>query len=381
MTFRRSRLFKIGLLGVLATAAQCAILSVGPGKAFATPCAAFSAAVAGDRIEIDAAGRYSGDVCVIEKNGLTIHGINGRPHIEAGGHAAAGKGIWVITGSDTLVENVELSGAAVPDRNGAGIWQEGRNLTVRHSYLHGNQNGIMILDSPQSQVLIEFTELAENGVGDGHTHNIYVHHVASFTMRYCYSHDANKGHLVKSRAARNYVYYNRLGDDAGGSTSYEVDLPNGGEAVLVGNFIEQGPHTANGAMVAYLEEGGRAGYPASTLYAANNTLVNNRGKDGIFFAVDPADTMPAFIRRNVFRGPGVLATQTNAILQSNVRIEGDTLGKLASGDYRWRDAWTFTRTGSEIEWAALMRMSHCVGDHARNPWCRALGYFGFKAPG
>jgi hypothetical protein len=54
-----------------------------------------------------------------------------------------GKGIWVISGNDTVVENIEFSGAAVPDANGAGIRFEGVNLTVRNCYFHHNQNGIL----------------------------------------------------------------------------------------------------------------------------------------------------------------------------------------------------------------------------------------------
>ena len=50
---------------------------------------------------------------------------NGAERIDAGGKNSQGKGIWVVQGSDNIVENVEMSGAAVADRNGAAIRLEG----------------------------------------------------------------------------------------------------------------------------------------------------------------------------------------------------------------------------------------------------------------
>ena len=122
----------ITLISLLSSsAAMAATLQVGPGKTYATPCAAIAAAATGDRIEIDAAGTYSGDVCGWTTSGLTIVGVNGRPKIDANGMSSGGKAIWVVSGDDTTVENVEMSGATVADANGAGIRQEGKNLTVR----------------------------------------------------------------------------------------------------------------------------------------------------------------------------------------------------------------------------------------------------------
>ena len=92
-------------------AALAATLEVGPGKTYAAPCAAIAAAQTGDTITIDGAGAYSGDVCAIPVNGLTIKGVNGRPKIDGGGKIAQSKGTWVVSGNDLVIENVELSGA------------------------------------------------------------------------------------------------------------------------------------------------------------------------------------------------------------------------------------------------------------------------------
>ena len=151
--------------------------NVGPGQSYATPCAAIAAASDGDTIQIDAAGSYNGDVCAWTKNALILRGINGRPHIDAANQNAQGKAIWVISGNDTVVDNIELSGCHVPDANGAGIRQEGVNLTVRHAYFHDNENGILAGDKSGSTIIIESSEFVHNGAGDGKSHNLYINHV------------------------------------------------------------------------------------------------------------------------------------------------------------------------------------------------------------
>ena len=133
----------IVLLGAAATVCEAKVLQVGPGKTFSKPCAAIASAHPGDVIEVDAAGNYDGDVCVIRTGNLTLRGIGGRARIDAAGRNAARKGIWVIQeGTDNItVENFEFSGARVPDKNGAGIRaQGGGRLTIRNCYFHDNED-------------------------------------------------------------------------------------------------------------------------------------------------------------------------------------------------------------------------------------------------
>ena len=112
-------------------------------------------------------------------------GVNGRPKIDANGMSSGGKAIWVITGDDTTVENVEFTGATVADSNGAGIRQEGKNLTVRGCYFHDNQDGILAGDKPPARrSSSKRTEFAHNGAGDGQSHNLYINHVDKLVFRW-----------------------------------------------------------------------------------------------------------------------------------------------------------------------------------------------------
>lgn len=325
--------FGAGLAGLLAvTAVQCATLQVGPGQAYATPCAAVAAAADGDTILIDAAGNYDGDVCAWQKNGLTLRGVNGRPHIDAAGLDAQGKAIWVIGGDDTTVDNIELSGCRVPDHNGAGIRQEGTNLTVRHASFHHNEMGILTGADPASTITIEYSEFANNGYGDGYSHNVYIGHIGHLIFRYNWSRASLTGHLLKSRAARNDILYNRLTGEAGGTESYELTLPNGGLTFVIGNLIEQPATSPNSAMLDYLSEG----FGQNTddrLFVVNNTFVNDK-HSGTFLAIRSATVTPAVVRNNIFWGGGTVSQQASAILDHNYTGSDALFTDPAHYDYR-----------------------------------------------
>jgi|GEM_PF-1190882 hypothetical protein len=311
----------IGLLSIfIGSSAEATILQVGSGKPYATPCAAIAVAVSGDTIDVDA-GLYLGDVCSFYQDNLTIRGVNGRAHLDADGEYAAGKGIWVQNGSGLVVENIEFSGATVPDQNGAGIRNSGGDLTIRNCYFHDNENGILGGNIGSSTTLIEYSEFAENGYGDGQSHNLYISNIATLIFRYNYTHDSNIGHLLKSRAATNYVLYNRITGEVG-TGSYEINLPNGGTSYVIGNLIQQGPDTDNSCLLSYIEEGAVPSNPGHDLYVINNSFVNDYGS-GTFVRMGNDADVPVVIKNNIFMGSGTITNQEEAILANN--FSGDPL--------------------------------------------------------
>lgn len=307
--------------------AAAATLRVGPGQTYSTPSQAAAVAQDGDLIEI-AAGTYPRNAATWTANNLTIRGTGGRAHLASGGVTAGGKAIWVIQGANTTVENIEFSGASVPDQNGAGIRQEGAGLIVRNCYFHDNENGILAGANTQSDILVEFSEFARNGFGDGQSHNMYINRVRSFTLQHSYSHHANVGHLVKSRAITTRILYNRLMDEATGNSSYTIDVPNGGTTYIIGNVMQQGPLSPNGGIIALGLEG--ASNASSGIWIVNNTIVNDRGS-GYF--VNNNTGASALLANNLFAGGGTVL-QGQGTQQTNLVTNTPGLVSAITYDYR-----------------------------------------------
>jgi hypothetical protein len=312
--------------------AQETVLRVGPQRELKRPSEAARLARDGDVVEIDAAV-YEGDAAVWRQHRLTVRGVGGRAQLRANGAHAEGKAIWVIKGNDTTIEGVEFSGAQVPDRNGAAIRLEGAGLTVRDCYVHHNENGILTGRNPASDIVVEHSEFAHNGFGDGYTHNLYIGHVRSFTLRHSYIHHAIVGHNVKSRAARNEIRYNRIMDEKDGSSSYAIDLPNGGLALIVGNLIQQGARTENSVIVSYGAEGLQ--YPVNELHFVNNTVVNDL-QDGGYFIFVRGGTQVARLVNNLFAGPGKVLSGPGEPI-NNATVARSVFVNDAAFDYRLRD--------------------------------------------
>lgn len=283
------------VLAALPARSDSLTLHVGHGKSYATVRAAAEAALPGDVVLIDA-GTYSGDVATWKADNVTVRAVGGRAHLKADGAQEGGKAIWVVQGRNFTAEGIEFSGAAVPDKNGAGIRSEtAGTLVLRDCYFHDNEEGIL---GGADSMLIENCVFDQNGAGDGRTHNIYASG-RSFTLRGSTVKRAIIGHNVKTRAKNNYILYNRILDEASGSTSYEVDVPDCGRTYLIGNVIEQGPKSENSTIVSY---GAESASNVQDLYVVNNTLVNDKPGEGTFLQI--REGTRALVLNNIFYGPG-----------------------------------------------------------------------------
>ena len=341
----------------IAAPAAAATLSVGAGKTYATPCKAFAAAKTGDIVEIQAA-TYSGDVCGIYASNLTIRGVNGRPKIDAAGKNAMGKATWVVVGSNISISNVEMYGSKVPDRNGAALRLEGTNFTLRNSFLHDNENGILSGQNLNSTITLENNEFGHNGYGDGYSHNVYIGKVAKLYYRYNFSHDANVGHNLKTRAVYNLITYSRFsslrsgetGSTAAGKPSYEINVPNAGTTYIVGNVIMQPSSHNNPNMIAYGEEGATNG--KQDLYVVNNTFLNEDASRGYFVMVGKGVTTPVKLINNLFSGTGTQVTQVAAVKKTNYHSLAPSFVNRAAYDLRPLANVLITNAGSVPGYAA-----------------------------
>jgi Right handed beta helix region len=264
----------VAALALLAsTAAHAAnTIRVGPLHPIKSLKAASVLARDGDTVEVEA-GIYAGDVSVWTQNDLTIRGVKGRAVLDAAGKSAQGKAILVLSGDRVAIENIEFTGCKVPDKNGAGIRQEGASLIVRNSVFRDSEAGILVGDGEHRTLEIYNSQFMNNGDDRGYAHHVYAGQIAKLKVEGSYFTQGRVGHLLKSRAKETYVFYNRLTDESG-RASYELDLPNGGLAYVMGNIIEQGPRTENPAMISFGVEGlGR--WARNELILSHNTMVNN----------------------------------------------------------------------------------------------------------
>lgn len=372
LSFRSVTTFSKAGTSLLHDIAAQNILRVGPGRQYTTPAAVTGVVKSGDVVEIDA-GTYLDDVSVWRVSNLTLRGVGGRAHMKAtkqipytpGNDQHNGKGIWVMYGRDIRVENIEFSGAKVPDANGAGIRGDGADLTVCNGYFHDNENGIL---GGGGNVLIEYSEFDYNGLGEyGRTHNMYVSG-DKFTLQHSYSHHAYVGHNVKTRAKTNYILYNRIMDEATGRASYAVDVPDGGLTYLIGNNIQQGPGTDNSIMISYGAESLAAGR-VHQLYVVNNTLVNDLGRGG-FIGIN-GGALPAEVMNNIFTGGGATVSGP-ASLSNNLVTATPGLMDIANYDYRLtqssaaRDMGSDPGSGDGLDLLPAYEYAHPAARQSRN---------------
>ncbi|ACO47536.2 right-handed parallel beta-helix repeat-containing protein [Deinococcus deserti] len=247
------------------------VLTVGIGKAYSTVRAAVAASQDGDTIRVDP-GTYTNDFFEINTR-ITIESTSGLARLVATVAPPNGKAI-ITTNTDVTLRGLELTGAKVADRNGAGVRYQGGHLVIEDSYLHGNENGLLAASAPAGSIRITRTEFARNGLGSpGQTHNLYVNEVGQVIFDRSYSHSAVVGHEFKSRARTTIITNSRL-FDLDETASYSIDVPNGGHLTVTGNVIEQGARSQNAFIVSYGTEGLLRDGLNVTI--SDNTVINRR---------------------------------------------------------------------------------------------------------
>ena len=307
--------------GTATLAVKGAVLTVGAGKEYATLAAAIAASHNGDTIQVQA-GTYINDFATITTN-ITIEGVGGMANLVATEQIPNGKAILVIDGNVTI-DNLSFSGAQVDpaDANGAGIRYETGNLTLNRDYFFDNQDGLLAGANPSGSITINNSEFSDNGVSDpnsagyGYTHNLYVGNIATLTISGSYFNDAQVGHEIKSRANTTIIKNSRI-DDLAGTASYGIDLPNGGNATISNDVIQQGASAQNPIIIDFGEEGSLL---AGTQLAVSGATILNNLSSTSALAVDNHTAAVAQLSSDQFYG--LTASQIAAGPDSQ---SGDTL--------------------------------------------------------
>jgi hypothetical protein len=325
---RRRSLLMASLAPVLTRAAP--VLQVGPKRAIRSLAAAARQARDGMLVEVDA-GDYVADVAAWPQHGLVLRAVGGRVRLIASGAHVQGKGIFVMTGRRQRIEGFDFIGAAVPERNGAGIRLEAGSLTLVDCGFADNENGLLTANDETVELDIVDCDFGPIALRDGKTHNLYVGAIRRLAVTGSYFHHGQLGHLLKSRAALNHILYNRLSDEIGGRASYELEFPNGGVAVVMGNLIVQSSTTQNPHVISFGVEGAR--WEKQALYLVNNTLVDRLPSGGIWLRVTPPQA-EVVLANNLLVGTPKLAAEGYWTRRANFTADWDEFVRAARDDYR-----------------------------------------------
>jgi hypothetical protein len=259
------------LVALLSHPACARTLEVGPDQGYRTLAAAIAAAGAGDRVLL-AAGHYA-ECAVLAQDGLILEGAGAATVIE--GVACQSKAALVVTGADITVSRLTLAGIRVPNGNGAGIRAEGRNLTVDRVRFEDNEEGILSGPSPLSTITVRDSEFLRNGAcAPDCAHAIYAGRIRLLRVERSRFFETRVAHHIKSRAASTEVIDCDLQDGAAGSSSYQIELPNGGALLAGGNRIEKGPLSSNPHTAISLGAEGVSQPPGPILIERNSLAVD-----------------------------------------------------------------------------------------------------------
>lgn len=286
-------------LGGAVGIASAATLQVGAGQQFAQPSQAIAAAHDGDTVAIHP-GQYF-DCAVVKQSDLTIEGVG--ENVVLTDKPCQGKALLVIDGTNVTVRNLTLQRVRVPDQNGAGIRAEGGNLTVENTRFLNNQNGILAANNPSATIRIVGSTFSGNGFcGHNCSHGIYINHVKLLDVERSRFYDTHQGHNFKSRALTTRVIGCDIADGPDGTSSYLIEIPNGGNVLVADNRLEKGPHSQNQANVIMIGAEGVT-QPTDELVFRNNVLTNNEGRPTTF--VHNITATPAQLVGNTFKGSPV----------------------------------------------------------------------------
>lgn len=293
-------------------------LWVGPNEQYTTLKSAISDSQSGDTVFVRA-GVYQNDYATIQHD-ISIIGVGGKAHFTSTERITNGKAI-LITNADTVIENLEFSGAFVSDNNGAGIRQQVGNLTIRDSYFHDNEMGILSAADPTSVIRIENTTFDRNGNGTNFSHQVYVNKIASLEVTDSTFTESLDVTDIQSRAA-NTTVTNSTFDDTEGRASYLINLPNAGNAVITGNTLINGANAGNTKLINY---GSAAELNPGSLVVEGNIFINNLDSPHPVFGVNNSSTQEVLISNNTFSGFDDIA-KGPATLLGNTLQTTDILG-------------------------------------------------------
>ena len=271
MTITKGPLALLILTGIaFASPSRGDTLKVGSNETYTAPSAAAAVAKNGDHIEIEP-GQYF-DCAVWRADNLLIEGTG--PSVVITDKTCDGMGLFIIWGNNTTVRNLTLTRSRVPDMNGAGIRLVKGSVTVDGVRFIDNQNGILG-GVPGTTVTIRNSDFDRNGTcAAACAHALYIENVDLLRVENSHFSNTRQGHSIKSGALRTEVIGCTITDGPQGTSSYLIEVPNGGALIVRDNSLEKGPKSENhkAAIVIGTEA---VNHPTPEIAITNNDFQND----------------------------------------------------------------------------------------------------------
>ena len=236
------------------------------------------------------------------------------------------KGILTVEGAaaSLAVSGLTFENAAIPTAdggNGAGIRDQSSGfttLTILNSFFLSNQDGVLT-NNPNETVRVTDSIFENNGSFDGFEHALYVSGGISLTVSGSTFCGTTFGHDIKSRTQNTTILNSLIYDGApdaalgcaAGTTSFGIDLPNGGNAIIDSDQIIQGARTDNNTMVRYGEEG--------MIFLDNSFIVSNTNfiSTDVHTSIGIRETtcvVPVQLSNDTFRGVDIPVSPVGCVV-------------------------------------------------------------------
>jgi hypothetical protein len=156
--------------------------------------------------------------------------------------ACEGKASFVVRGRGVTVRDITFTRIRVPDRNGAGIRAEGRDLTIERAHFVNDQIGILAGDVEGSSLIVRDSDFADNGGVGGEAADVLAGGIALLRVERSRLRDGKPGPSISSRAARTELVGNRIEaawphPEPPSDVPFLIGVLNGGSLVMQDNAI------------------------------------------------------------------------------------------------------------------------------------------------
>ncbi len=322
--------------------------NVGPTRTYRTPCALITDSSVvlrpGDIIEVDNATYV--DACRVEESGseaapIILRGVGGRPIMDGTGLALDGdagrpRALLQFSSPDGrvgannwVVENLEIRNASNALNNASGIrvTERSTNVVLRNLRVHDNQNGIT--SDTGASLVVEGSEIYQNGTGTVATtagHNIFVSGITARIVGNVIR-DSRGGQNVRMHMNHAFLAYNHI--LRGGS--YDIDVEHNyknesptSRIIILANVIERSVTATNPSeSVVFGIDGTAPGRPDTAIYFYSNTVLLASSTNRLLNGLGPSrGTVRLFFYNNLVNSPVAgggltLNTATDSVIEGS----------------------------------------------------------------